>query len=382
MISLLLLFFAIAIVTSFLCSLWEAVLLSITPSYAQIQLQKGTWLGRRLQAFKEDIDRPLAAILTLNTIAHTVGAIGVGDQAAKIWAEAHPLITGLLVPAVMTLAILVLSELIPKTLGANHWQSLAPFTARSLVLIISVLGPMVWFCQLITSKLKKNEVGSTFNRSDFLAMADIGAQHGVFAEQESAIIANLLKFRSVRARDVMTPRTVVRSSKSTETLGEFYSENRELRFSRVPLYENDSPDQVIGYVLKDQVLADIVDGHTDKPLSLLKREIIAVPNDYPILELFNRFLGAHEQIALVVDEFGGMDGIVTMEDVIETLLGVEIVDESDRTVDMQVLARRSWERRARRVGLIVEATPDDGSGDANSEASPEANPEANPEADK
>jgi CBS domain containing-hemolysin-like protein len=359
MISLLLLFFSVAIVTSFLCSLWEAVLLSITPSYAQIQLQKGTQLGRRLQAFKEDIDRPLAAILTLNTIAHTVGAIGVGDQAAKIWADAHPLITGLLVPAVMTLAILVLSELIPKTLGANYWQQLAPLTARSLAWLVRLLGPLVWFSQLITSKLKKKEVGSAFSRSDFVAMADIGAQHGIFKEQESEIITNLLKFRSVSARDVMTPRTVMRSSGSTETLGEFFAKNREQRFSRIPLYENESPDQIIGYVLKDQVLASIVDGHTERPLASLKREIIAVPDDYPILELFNRFLSAHEQIALVVDEFGGTDGIVTMEDVIETLLGIEIVDESDRTVDMQVLARRSWERRARRVGLIVESTPEE-----------------------
>ena len=359
MISLLLLFFTIAIVTSFLCSLWEAVLLSITPSYAQIQLQQGSRLGTRLQEFKEDIDRPLAAILTLNTIAHTVGAIGVGDQAAKIWAEANPLVTGLLVPVVMTLAILVLSELIPKTLGANYWQSLAPATTRCLAWIIRLLGPLVWFCQLITSKLKKQEVGSTFSRRDFVAMADIGAQHGIFEAQESEIITNLLKFRSVRARDVMTPRTVVRSSRATETLSEFFDKNREHRFSRIPLYENESRDQAIGYVLKDEILAGMVDGDLEKPLVALKREIIAVPEDYPILELFNRFLSAHEQIALVVDEFGGMDGIVTMEDVIETLLGVEIVDESDRTVDMQVLARRSWERRARRVGLIVESAPTD-----------------------
>ena len=157
----------------------------------------------------------------------------------------------------------------------------------------------------------------------------------------------------------MTPRTVVRSSAATETLGDFFEKNRELRFSRIPLYENESRDQVIGYVLKDRVLEGIVDGHTEDPLVSLKREIIAVPFDYPILELFNRFLSTHEQIALVVDEFGGMDGIVTMEDVIETLLGVEIVDESDRTADMQVLARRSWEQRARRVGLIVESTPKD-----------------------
>ena len=155
----------------------------------------------------------------------------------------------------------------------------------------------------------------------------------------------------------MTPRTVVRSAPATESLSEFFEANREQRFSRVPLYENESRDQVIGYVLKDQVLARIVDGHTSDALISLKREIIAVPFDFPILELFNRFLSSREQIALVLDEFGGMDGIVTMEDVIETLLGVEIVDESDKTVDMQVLARRSWERRARRVGLNIESTP-------------------------
>jgi len=360
MFTLLILFFLVAIVISFLCSLWEAVLLSITPSYAQIQVQKGSWLGHRLQAFKEDIDRPLAAILTLNTIAHTVGAIGVGDQAAKIWSEANPLITGLLVPVVMTLAILILSELIPKTLGANYWQSLAPFTARSLALIIRLLGPLVWFSQLITRKLKKKDVGSAFSRSDFLAMADIGAKHGIFEERESEIIANLLKFRSVRAEDVMTPRTVVRSSSSSETLGDFFEKNREQRFSRIPLYENGSTDHVIGYVLKDQVLAGMVDGRSAEQLESLKRDIIAIPHDFPILELFNRFLCAREQIALVVDQFGGMAGIVTMEDVIETLLGVEIVDESDKTADMQVLARRSWERRARRVGLLVESTPGEG----------------------
>ena len=367
MISLLLLFFAIAIITSFLCSLWEAVLLSITPSYAQIQLQKGTRLGHRLQSFKDDIDRPLAAILTLNTIAHTVGAIGVGDQAARIWIDANPLITGLAVPATMTLAILVLSELIPKTLGANHWQSLAPITASCLEFIIRSLGPLVWLSQMITRKLKNKDVSSAFTRSDFVAMADIGAQDGVFEEQESEIISNLLKFRSIQAKDVMTPRTVVRSAPATETFEEFFESHREQRFSRIPVYENESRDQVVGYVLKDQVLESIVDGQATDPLISLKREIIAVPVDYPILELFNRFLSEREHIALVVDEFGGMDGIVTMEDVIETLLGVEIVDESDRTVDMQVLARRSWERRARRVGLSVEHSPKGETADANPE---------------
>ena len=353
MYTLLVVFFLVAIVTSFLCSLWEAVLLSITPSYAQIKVEEGGALGRRLQRFKENIDRPLAAILTLNTIAHTVGAIGVGDQAAKIWAEANPLITGLLVPVVMTLAILVLSELIPKTLGANYWKEMAPFTARSLALIIKLLAPLVWFSQFVTRALKKDEVHSAFSRKDFLAMADIGARDGVFEQQESEIIANLLRFNMVRAKDVMTPRMVVKAAWACQPIGEFFEQNRDLRFSRIPLYEKESQDHIIGYMRKDEMLAQMVDGGKDAELRTLRRDIISVPEDFPIIELFNRFLSNREHIALVVDEFGGMAGLVTMEDVIETLIGIEIVDELDQTTDMQVLARRNWEKRAKRLGILV-----------------------------
>jgi CBS domain containing-hemolysin-like protein len=349
---LLIAFFLIAIVISFLCSLWEAVLLSITPSYAQIKMQEDGQLGKRLQRFKTNIDRPLAAILTLNTIAHTVGAIGVGDQASKIWSGANPLITGVVVPVVMTLAILILSELIPKTLGANYWKELTPFTARSLTIIIRLLAPLVWFSQLVTKALKKEDVGSAFTRNDFLAMADIGARHGIFEQHETDIITNLLRFRSVRASDIMTPRTVVQSGSVHETISSFFEENRDKRFSRIPLYENDSQDHVVGYMLKDELLARVADGGGDAEVGALRRDIITVHEDHPIVELFNLFLAEREQIALVVDEFGGMSGIVTMEDVIETLLGVEIIDESDHAEDMQLLARRNWERRARRLGLV------------------------------
>ena len=357
MYTLLIIFFLVAIVTSFLCSLWEAVLLSITPSYAQIQLQQGGAIGHRLQAFKDNVDRPLAAILTLNTIAHTVGAIGVGDQAAKIWAEADPLITSLLIPVVMTLAILVLSELIPKTLGANYWKELAPFTVRSLTWIIRLLAPLVWFSQFVTRALKKEDVGSAFSRSDFLVMADIGARHGVFEPHESEIIGSLLRFHAVRAKDVMTPRMVVKAASACQSIGDFFEQNRDLRFSRIPLYEGDSRDHVIGYLLKDELLDAVVDGKQTAELRSLLHKIITVSEGHPIVDLFNRFLAEREHIALVVGEFGGMAGIVTMEDVIETLLGIEIVDESDRTADMQVLARRSWERRAKRLGLLVEPSP-------------------------
>ncbi len=355
MYSLLILFFLVAILTSFLCSLWEAVLLSITPSYAQIKVQEGGWLGRRLQSFKDNIDRPLAAILTLNTIAHTVGAIGVGDQASKIWAQANPLITGLVVPVVMTLAILVLSELIPKTLGANYWKELAPFTARSLALIMRLLAPLVWFSQSLTKALKKKDVGSAFTRNDFLAMADIGAKDGVFEPHESGIIRNLLRFRSVRVDDCMTPRTVLLAAPAEQTIGEFLEQHPTLRFSRIPLYEGGTRDHIIGYMLKDELLARRVDGAREMALRGLRRDIITIHLGHPITELFSEFLATREHIALVVDQFGGTAGIVTMEDVIETLLGVEIVDESDQAADMQVLARRHWERRAKRLGVITDS---------------------------
>ncbi len=359
MISLLVVFFLLAICVSFLCSMWEAVLLSITPSYAQIKVREGTRVGRSIESFKRNIDRPLAAILTLNTIAHTVGAIGVGDQAAKIWADTSPIVTQLVVPAVMTLAILVLSELIPKTLGANFWRELAPFTINSLRLVISALAPLVWLSQLITRSLKKDKSKSVFSRMDFLAMTELGEREGVFHPQESEIITNLLHFNTIKARDVMTPRTVVHAAPENETIDGFIKSGGELRFSRIPLHEVGSRDHVTGYVLKDDLLAAAVDGRGDEPVESVRRDLVAVPGDYPIPELFNRFLERREHIALVVDEYGGMAGIVTMEDVIETLLGMEIVDELDESENMQALARRNWEQRARRIGLLTNDAPRD-----------------------
>ncbi len=347
-------FFLVSIVFSFLCSLWEAVLLSITPAYAEIKHKEGTAIGRHLRAFKTNIDKPLAAILTLNTIAHTVGAIGVGAEASRIWSDTNPLITGIAVPVIMTLAILILSEIIPKTIGATHWKRLAGFTVNSLLLIIMLLYPFVWLSQLITGVLKKETRGSIYSRSDFLAMAEIGARHGVFEQSESDIISNLLMFDRVTARDIMTPRTVVIAAAENETIETFFNSNEPLRFSRIPIYQEESKDNIIGYLLKDELLAKLVQGNGSCPVNSLRREVMLIPEDFPLPELFSRLLQRREHIAIVVDEFGGLAGIVTTEDVIETLLGMEIVDESDKDADMQLLARKNWERRARAHGLIEE----------------------------
>jgi len=354
MYNLLIAFFLIAILASFLCSLLEAVLLSITPSFAQLKLQEGGRTGKYLEALKSNVDQPLAAILTLNTIAHTVGAIGVGDQSAKIWADANPMITGVVVPTIMVLGILVLSEIIPKTLGANHWQKLVPFTVGALRVIIVLLYPLVWVSQYITRALKKDESQSDFSRSEFLAMAEIGVTEGEVEEHDSEIIGNLFRLETVQTRDVLTPRTVVMIAPEEQTVEAFYEDTGELPFSRIPLFEAKEREHISGYFLKSDLMECLVQGFGDWPLKDIKREIMVVHESLPLSELFDRFLEKREHIALVVDEIGGMEGIVTMEDVLETLLGLEIVDESDRTEDMQVLARRKWEAREERIALHIE----------------------------
>jgi CBS domain containing-hemolysin-like protein len=352
MYNILITFFLLAIVASFLCSLLEAVLLSITPSYARVKLQEGGRVGQQLEFFKSNIDQPLAAILTLNTIAHTVGAIGVGEQSARIWADANPMITGVVVPVIMVLGILILSEIIPKTLGANHWQKLVPFTVSTLRVIIFLLYPLVWFSQIITRTLKKDKSQSVFSHSEFLAMAEIGVTEGAVEQQDSEIIGNLLRMVAVRAEDIMTPRTVVRLASEEQTMENFYKTAGELPFSRIPLFEGKVKEHISGYFLKAELLESLVEGKGNLPLNTIKRAITVVHENFPISDLFNQFLGKREHIALVVDEYGGMAGIVTMEDVMEALLGMEITDESDRTVDMQALARKNWKARARPTGLI------------------------------
>lgn len=365
---LLFIYAGISIVFSFLCSVWEAVLLSITPAYTEVKLKEGGFVGEKLKEFKENIDRPLSAILTLNTVAHTVGAMGVGAQAATYWKDStwswdidffgyYTLSLGMeaIVAVVMTLAILYVSEIFPKTIGANNWRGLAPFTVRSLNIVIKILYPLVWFSQLITKFLKKDKSKSVLSRADFTAMTDIAEKGGELKKNESKIIRNLLGFNQVLAKDVMTPRTVVVAADESTTIRDFYEKNKNLRFSRVPLFQK-SKDHITGYFLKDHLLAALIENKDDAPLSSIKRELIVVNDEFPIPELFNKFMEKREHIALVVDNFGGMSGIASLEDVIETLLGLEIVDEFDGTEDMQKLARQQWEKRAKNLG-IIEETP-------------------------
>ncbi len=357
---LLIFFFVLSILFSFLCSIWEAVLLSITPSFINRKIQDGSEIGKDLAIFKEDIDRPLSAILTLNTIAHTIGAIGVGAQAAVVFENYSSIpIPGLdinipsesVIAVVMTLAILILSEIIPKTIGANMWESLAGFTVKSLKFLLFVLAPFVFVSQLITKNLKKDKNKSVFSRADLAAMTHAGEESGVLAQSESTIIKNLLRFEEVSVRDIMTPRTVMVKADETTTLMDFYKNNQPLRFSRIPIFQ-ESDDHVTGVVLKDEILQHLVEGRDNVQLKELIREIPAVRDDKPLPQLFEVMTTERAQIAIVVDSYGSLVGLVTMEDVLETLLGLEIVDESDGEADLQKLARQKWEGRAKKLGLI------------------------------
>ncbi|PSR01025.1 MAG: hemolysin [Bacteroidetes bacterium SW_8_64_56] len=346
---LLVLYVALAIGVSFLCSMMEAVLLSVTPSYVAALERKGSAVGERIHEFKENVDRPLAAILSLNTIAHTVGAAGVGAQAAIVFGEAY---TGI-VAAILTLLILVLSEIIPKTLGAVYWRTLTPSVVRMLTATIIAMWPLVKLSQGITHLLSQEEEETAFSREEFTAMAELGEEEGVFEEKESRILRNLFRFNSLRVKDVMTPRTVIFDLPENTTIGEVVEEHDEFRFSRIPVYDDD-PDDITGYVLKDEMLLRAAQEEFDVTLEEMARDILVVHETLPLPDLLERLLDRLEHIALVVDEYGGVAGVVTLEDVVETLLGLEIVDEADSVEDMQALARKQWFKRARELGMVSE----------------------------
>ena len=340
-------YLALALGVSFLCSILEAVLLSVSQSYVGLMESRGSKSGKLLRKLKDDIDRPLSAILSLNTIAHTVGAAGVGAQAQIVFGSAYVGITS----ALLTFAILFFSEIIPKTLGATYWRKLAPVSARILRWMIWILYPFVVLSMLVTRWLSRGENGPTFSREEFSAMADRGVEEGIFEQEESDILKNLVRFNSLRVKDIMTPRIVVVGFKQEAKVADVFEEFDELRFSRLPLY-GETEDDITGYILKNDLLIALAKDNADKPLKEFKRNVLILPEIISLQDLFERLLENQEHIAIAVDEYGGFSGVVTMEDLVETLLGMEIVDEVDAIDDMQKLARQKWRERAKRLGIV------------------------------
>ena len=335
---LLLFYLALALVVSFICSVAESVLLSIPPSYTNYLEEKGqSALSKDLGKLKDDLNTPLSAILTLNTISHTVGAAGAGAQASIVFGNQYIAAFS----AVLTLLILFLSEIIPKTLGANYWRELTPVTVSFLKKFILFLYPFVWVSSVISRRFSKDDATKGFDRDELMAMANLSNQEGLISERESKIMIKLLGIHRIPAKKITTPRTVVFTVDQNLSIRDYFDSHGGQKFSRIPIYEG-HPERISGFVLRTDLLLAKANKQMNAKLNEFKREIHAIPETLRVGQLFERFLSGQEQILTVIDEHGGFEGIITLEDVFEHMLDIDIVDESDKASNMQKLARYRW----------------------------------------
>lgn len=330
---LILLYFLGALSLSFLCSVLEAVLLSTPMSYISMRENQGSKTATLMKQYKNNVDRPVGAILSLNTIAHTIGSAGVGAESIKIFGEQY---FGL-ISAILTLLILVLSEIIPKTIGASYWRSLALPSTRIIRVLILITYPLVLLSELITKVFTPRGNQASMSREEVSAMVDVGTTEGIFRESESKLIKSCIALSGVKARQIMTPSIVVESACQDLTVKDFQAK-QSWSFSRIPVYAGDK-DYITGYVLKDAVLKLLSEDQFHVKLSDLKRPILTFREEESVFQIWEKILEKREHISVIIDEYGGLRGLVTMEDIIETMTGVEIVDEDDVAVDMQALAK-------------------------------------------
>jgi len=337
----------LALFVSSICSIMESVLLSTPQSFLIVKQEKGNVWAKKFIDFKANIDKPLSAILSLNTVAHTIGAAGVGAQAVKVFGEAS---FGI-VSAVLTILILVFTEIIPKTLGANYWRNLTMITSFTINIMVIITYPLVLMSTVITKTFSRNKKEQTTSREEIAALARIGAYEGIFSEREDKIVQNILRLKNVKVNEIMTPRVVVAVADENQSLNEFLKNKDYLKFSRIPVYtEND--ENITGYVIRQEVFEKLAEDQHNLKLRDIKRKIVKVPNTMVLFSLWEILLENKEHIALILGEYGGLDGVVTMEDIIETLLGLEIVDEKDTFYDMQKYARERWKARQTKYNLL------------------------------
>ncbi len=334
-------YLAIAIGVSFLCSILEAVLLSITPSYTEQVTAERPRAGRLLGKVKEQMDESLSSILILNTFAHTMGAAGVGSQAIQVFgAEWETLIAVLL-----TLTILYFSEIIPKTLGATFWRKLAIPAAFTITWLIRIVYPLVWISTRLTKLFSDSETNE-ITREEIIALASLGHRDGSLFSQENEYLSNVLNLREIPTEQVLTPRSVVHMLSQDMTVSEALNHPQTKQFSRMPVLRKNR-DDIVGKVIKHDLFEAERDGHGEEQIAKYVIPIIRVSEKLPVQQLIDLFIKHHAHLFLVEDEFGQTAGVVTLEDAIETLLGREILDESDTVEDMQALAKNKYRERLR-----------------------------------
>lgn len=345
---LLFLYLFLALIISFLCSIMEAVLLSTPVSYLKVREQNGSMAAVKMIELKNNVDRPLSAILSLNTVAHTVGAAGVGAQAVKVFGEAY---FGL-VSAVLTILILVLTEIIPKTIGARFWRGLTLPVAYLIRISIFITYPLVILSSMITQLFSGKDNEKSISREEISMLANIGKEEGIFGESENRIIQNLIKLKNIKVSDVMTPRVVVATADENMLVNEFINNTVFARFSRIPVYSVNK-ENITGYVYRQTAFEKSPGKNQKLRLKDIKHDITVVYESKSLLYTWEYLLEQKEQIALVLDEYGGMDGVITLEDIIETLLGLEIIDEKDIVSDMQKYARERWKSRQMKYKILA-----------------------------
>lgn len=309
-------------------------------SFITMKEDEGYKSATRFRQFKEEPSRPIAAILALNTIANTVGAAGVGKSAtAAFGSEWFGLVS-----AITTILILIFSEIIPKTIGTSYWKSLMGFATKVISVLIVLMYPLVIIIEKLSKLLTKDDEEPEVSREEVSAMANVGEEEGVIDEDENKIIQNVIKLDNVKAFDAMTPRVVASVAQESMTLKEFYKVKAFEHHSRIPVYA-ESPEYITGYVLRSDALEALADDKFNVQLSEIKRPVTCFNEEKPISEIWDELLSRREQIGVIIDEYGAFQGILTLEDIIETIFGLEITDESDEAVDMQQLARERWQRR-------------------------------------
>lgn len=312
-------------------------MLSTPISYIQMKQEQGAKNAGLMMRLKQDIDAPISAILSLNTIAHTVGSAGVGAEATRLWGEEW---FGV-ISAVLTILILVLSEIIPKTIGSYYWRSLAMPAARIINIMVIICYPLVWLAKWLTRLIAPAKHQLSVSREEVSAMVNVGESEGVFEQSERKVVENLLKLDNIKVGEIMTPRTVVITASEHTPIREFYANKLNNIYSRIPIYDT-NPDFLTGFVLKQTVLERLADDKFDLKLQDISRPILAYNEETSVADVWEEMLKRKEHIAQVQNEYGCFLGIVTMEDIIETLIGEEILDETDTIVDMQEYAREKW----------------------------------------
>lgn len=332
-----------ALVVSFACSLMESVILSVSPAYVMISLNKGRRSAMILKELKTRIDRPLAAILTANTIANTIGAAGVGAQVHKIYGSEFVTVAS----AALTLVILIFSEIIPKTVGTMYWKSLAPVCSYAIRLLIFITYPFVLLSEGLRYLLVRSPIHG-MTREEMIMTAEMGANEGTLQHKESHVIRNLLMLDKVKVSDIMTPRSVILAFSEEKTVGEVMGENRPIRFSRIPVYGGNL-DNVIGMVHRYKLMEAASHDLDNLPIKNLLSPLHTVPEEISVAAVLDQFIKRKEHVFLAIDDYGSTTGLVSLEDAVETLLGVEIVDELDSVADMRQYARELWRDRKQKV---------------------------------